>query len=106
MPKEDLRDNPPAIAAYLTEMFDKNHIPGILDAINFVMRSQNVKALAEHTGMRRDGLYKTFGGDPRLSKVLALFEGLNVQIIVKPLPVKQRPPRPALGRPLSSSKRR
>jgi probable addiction module antidote protein len=106
MPKESLRDNPPAIAAYLTEIFEKNDLSGILDAIKFVMQSQNVKALAETTGMRRDGLYKTFDGrkDPQLSRILKLFEGLDVQIVVKPLPAKQRPPRPAFGRPPSSSK--
>ena len=108
MSKKSLRDNPPAIADYLTEIFEKNDFRDILDAFKFVMQEQNVKALAEYTGMRRDGLYKTFDGrkDPRLSRILRLFEGLDVQIVVKPLPVKQRPPRPALGRPLSSSKRR
>jgi probable addiction module antidote protein len=108
MSKESLRDNPPAIANYLTEIFDKNELDSILDAMKFVMQSQNVKELAETTGMRRDGLYKTFDGrtDPQLSRILKLFEGLDIQIVVKPLPSKQRPPRPALGRPPTLSKRR
>jgi probable addiction module antidote protein len=108
MSKESLRHNPTAIATYLTDMFEKNDLFSILDTIKFVMQSQNVKALAETTGMRRDGLYKTFDGrkDPQLSRILKLFEGMDVQIVVKPLPAKQRPPRPALGRPLSASKRR
>ena len=104
------RDNPAAIAEYLTEAFEKNDFGGILAAMKFVMQAQNVKALAEAAGMRRDGLYKTFGAkkDPQLGRVLGLFEGLNVRIVVKPLPhpAKERPPRPKLGRPLSSSKRR
>ena len=106
------RDNPAAIAEYLTEAFEKNDFGDILAALKFVMQAQNVKALAEATGMRRDGLYKTFGAqkkDPQLSRMLGLFEGLNVRIVVKPLPVRARPPRPPrpkLGRPLSSSKRR
>jgi probable addiction module antidote protein len=105
------RDNPAAIAQYLTEAFEKNDLDGILNAIKFVMKAQNVKALSEAIGIRRDGLYKTFGGtgghrDPQLSRLLRLFEGLNVRIVVKPSPVRQRPPRPKLGRPLSSSKRR
>jgi probable addiction module antidote protein len=105
------RDNPAAIAEYLTEAFEKNDLDGILNAIKFVMKAQNVKALSEAIGIRRDGLYKTFGGtgglkDPQLSRLLRLFEGLNVRIVVKPLPVRQRPSRPKLGRPLSSSKRR
>jgi probable addiction module antidote protein len=105
------RGNPAAIAEYLTEAFDKNDLEGTLDAIKSVMKAQNVKALSEAIGIRRDGLYKTFAGtsgvrDPQLSRLLRLFEGLNVRIVVKALPVPQRSPRPKLGRPLSSSKRR
>jgi probable addiction module antidote protein len=105
------RDNPAAIAEYLTEAFEKNDLDGILDAIKSVMKAQNVKALSEAIGIRRDGLYKTFAGtdglrDPQLSRLLRLFEGLNVRIVVKPSPVRERLPRPKLGRPLSSSKRR
>ena len=98
-------NNPTAIAQYLTEVFKKNDLTGILNALNFVMHEQNVKALAETAGMRRDELYKTFNGrkDPQLSRVLGLFEGLDVRIVVKPLPPKTKPPRPKLGRPPKSS---
>src|ERR1035437_5018524 len=101
------RDNPAAIAEYLTEAFEKNDFGGILAAMKFVMQAQNVKALAEAAGMRRDGLYKTFGAkkDPQLSRMLGLFVGLNVRIVVKALPVREGPPRPKLGRPLSASKK-
>jgi probable addiction module antidote protein len=102
------RGNSVAIAEYLTEAFEKSDFAGILDAIKSVMQAQNVKELAEVTGMRRDGLYKTFSRkkDPQLSRVLSLFEGMDVRIVVKPLPAREKPPRPKLGRPLSSSKRR
>ena len=109
MTTDYLRDNPQAIAAYLTDVFDKNDIDEILEAITIVMRAQNVMAVAESTGMRRDGLYKTFSGkkkDPQFSRILKLFNGLDVQIVVKPLPPRERPTRPKLGRPRSSSKRR
>ena len=108
MQKDNLRDNPTAIADYLTEMFKKNDFGGILEALNVVMRAQNVLALAESTGMRRDGLYKSFNGtkDTQLSRLLLLFEGLGVRIEVRALPAQARPPRPKLGRPLSSSSRR
>jgi len=102
-----LRGNPIAIAAYLTEAFEKSDLDGIFDAISFVMQAQNVTELAEVTGMRRDGLYKTFGSnkkDPNFSRVLNLFEGMDVRIVVKPLPPREKPPRPKLGRPRSSSK--
>jgi probable addiction module antidote protein len=101
------RDNPAAIAAYLTDAFDKNDLSAVVLAINTMMRAQNVQALAQATGLRRDLLYKTFGGStggPRLSRVMELLAGLDVQLIVKPLTPKPKAPRPKLGRPLSSSK--
>ena len=103
-----LRGNPIEIARYLTEAFEKNDLCGILDAIRFVMQAQNVTELADITGMRREGLYRTFSRkkDPQLSRILRLFEGMDVRIAVKPLPARAKPPRPKLGRPRSSSKNR
>jgi DNA-binding phage protein len=75
MPKESLRDNPPAIASYLTEMFEKNDLVGILDGIKFVVQSQNVKALAENIGMRR----------PQLAAALKAAKRLKSPIIVAKL---------------------
>jgi probable addiction module antidote protein len=100
--------NPAAIAEYLTEVFEKNDLGSILGAIKFIMRAQNVAGLAKATGMRRDGLYKTFTGkkDPQLSRVLGLFQGLDVRIVVKPLRAMPKSPRPKLGRPTSSKKQR
>jgi probable addiction module antidote protein len=96
-----LRENPTAIAGYLTEAFDKNDLGAVVLAINSVMRAQNVVALAEATGLRRDLLYKTFGGkhNPQLGRVMELFAGLDVRLVVKPLKPKEKPPRPKLGRP-------
>ena len=88
MANENLCGNPQAISDYLTEMFDKNDVGSILEAITLVLRAQNVKALAESTGMRRDGLYKTFSGskkDPQFSRVLKLCRhgsGQHVQNLV------------------------
>lgn len=53
------RDNPKAIAAYLTEIFEKNDLSEVLKAMNRVMRAQNVQAMAREAGLRRDRLYKT-----------------------------------------------
>ena len=101
------RDNPTAIAQYLTEILEKNDLNILLDAINSVMRAQNVVRLSKATGIRRRGLYKMFGGDvdPRFGRVLSLFSGLGVRLVVKPLPAKQKPPRPKLGRPPASASR-
>jgi probable addiction module antidote protein len=85
------RDNPKNIAAYLSNASAKNDLAAILAAINRVMRAQNVKALARDAGMRREGLYRTFGGgiDPRLSRVMALFAALGVRITVETRPQKR-----------------
>jgi probable addiction module antidote protein len=108
MVEDNLRDDPTAIAHYLTEIFETNELESILEALRVVMRAQNVLALAESTGMRRDGLYKSFNGtkDTQISRLLLLFQGLGVRIEVRALLPQTRPPRPKLGRPPSSSSRR
>lgn len=99
------RDNPAAIAAYLSEAFEKNDIDVILKALYRVMRAQNVQALAREAGMRRDKLYVSFGGDtePYLYRVMALLNALGVGLTVKALPPRPIPPRPKLGRPRKRS---
>ena len=78
---ELLRDDPAAISAYLTEIFKENKIGPIRDGLSAVMQAQNVQMLARDAGLRRDTLYRTFGGrtDPQLSRVLKLFKALNVR---------------------------
>ena len=102
------RDNPAAIAEYLAEAFHTKDLGAVVLAINTVMRAQNVLQLAAATGLRRDLLYKTFGGDvnPQLGRVIELFAGMDVELTVKALPPSPKPRRPKLGRPLSSSRRR
>jgi probable addiction module antidote protein len=101
----DLRDNPLNIAAHLNEAFESDNFAMILRALHEVMRAQNVSALSRATGLRRDRLYKTFGGDiePDFSRVLKLLEGMDVQVTIKPREIKKaKPPLPKLGRPQTS----
>ena len=102
---KNYRDNPTAISQYLTETLEKNDLDILLQAINSVMRAQNVVRLSKVTGVRRRALYNMFGGnvDPRFGRVLSLFAGLGVRLVVKPLPAREKPPRPKLGRPPASS---
>ena len=96
------RDNPTAIAEHLTRALATDDLPTILAAIRDVLRAQNVSALSRYTGLRRDRLYKTFGGeiDPDFSRVLRVLKALDVQLTVKPRKViKPKPPLPKLGRP-------
>ena len=102
----EMRDNPLRTAAYLNEAFATDDLVAILSALRDALRAQNVMALSRATGLRRDRLYKTFGGeiDPDLSRVLKLLEGLDVQIMI--VPRKERKPKlplPKLGRPRKSA---
>src|SRR4051812_2400471 len=83
------RDNPYAIADYLSAKFEENDREAILQAINRVMRAQNVQAIAREAGLRRETLYRTFkGGNPLLSSTMALFEALGIRLTVEALPPK------------------
>jgi probable addiction module antidote protein len=74
--KVRFRDNPEAIARYLTKSLEKNQLQPVLTALAKILRAQNVQALARESGMRRDKLYGSFGGtvDPTLGRVLKLLE--------------------------------
>ncbi len=99
------RDNPTAIAEYLTEILMKNNLPVLVQAIGNVMRAQNVKALSEETGLRRENLYRMFAGhrDPSLGNTMKILASFGVQLTVEPLTsIKVKPPRPKLGRPRST----
>jgi probable addiction module antidote protein len=99
--KNRFRDNPEAIASYLSESLSKNELGPVLQALNQLLVGQNVMAVAREAGMRRDKLYRTFGGkvDPTLGRVLALLGALNVALVAVPRPPRPAPTRPKLGRP-------
>ena len=109
MPNEEgenpskIRDNPAALAGFLSAAFADNSLQDVMFALKVVMKAQNVKALAEYTGMRREGLYRTFNGkrDPQLSRMLKLFDALDVRVVIEPRDPKVKPPRPKPGRPRS-----
>lgn len=83
---ELFRDNPAAIATYLTEKLSENDFDAARTSLSLVMQAQNVQMLARDAGLRRDSLYKTFGGriDPQLSRILKLYDALNVRAGVVP----------------------
>src|SRR5690349_1552643 len=102
-----LRNDPESIADFLNKSLNKKEIEPVLKALRDILVAQNVMALARETGMRRDKLYGTFGGevDPTLSRVLKLLWGLNIRIIAEPCPSKPEPVRPKLGRPKKDASR-
>lgn len=93
------RDNPHAIASYLTEQFQTNDIEQVRTALSLTTQAQNVQILARDAGIRRDTLYRTFGGkvDPQLSRILRLFSALNVHFQVMLSGEPEIPPQPDLS---------
>ena len=99
--KERFRDRPDVMASYLTDAFAENDLKRATLALGHVLRAQNVQALAREAGLRREKLYKSFGGkvDPQLGRLLKLFAAMNLRIAVVPMPERPLPARPKLGRP-------
>ena len=81
----DFRDNPEAIAGFLTKAFATNDLEQIVAALSAVIRAQNVLTIAETAGLRGEGLYRTFSdnGDPRIGRLIKLFEALDVNSLSK-----------------------
>jgi probable addiction module antidote protein len=95
------RDNPDAISVYLTEKLEKNNFDATRTALGLIVQAQNVQILARDAGLRRDTLYKTFGGkvDPHLSRVLKVFGALNLHFQVVPSAKCDFPPQQHLSPP-------
>ena len=95
---EEYRD-PALISEYLNEALASDDLAGFVGAIDTVMRAQNVMALSEETGLRRENLYRMFGAhrDPKLGNTMKMLASFGVQFAVKPrTSVKVKPPRPKL----------
>jgi probable addiction module antidote protein len=86
-----LRNNPVAIADFLTRDFETNDLQSIVEALGTVIRAHNVLALAEAAGLRRESLYRTFTGsnDPQIGRILKLLAAMDVQL-VKGTPAKTK----------------
>jgi probable addiction module antidote protein len=100
------RDNPELIAKHLNEALATDNAAVFASAVGTVMRDQNVLALSEETGLRRENLYRMFTGarDPTLGNTMKMLAGFGVQFTVKPrASIKPKPARPKLGRPRSKS---
>lgn len=79
------RQNPKAMASFLSKAFERNDLDECLMALNRVMRAQNVRVMAQEKQLSRERLYKTFDGkrEPLLGSVLALFSALGIVLTVK-----------------------
>jgi probable addiction module antidote protein len=98
-------DNPEKIAEYLNEAIASDDFAVFTHAIDMMIRAQNVLALSEETGLRRENLYRMFKGtrDPRLGRTLKILDSFGLQVAFKPREAKkEKAPRPKLGRPRSN----
>jgi|1185.fasta_scaffold379999_1 probable addiction module antidote protein len=96
------RDNPAAIAEFLNSALGKDDLAELVKAIGAMMRAQNVLALSEETGLRRESLYRMFAGhrDPTLGNTMKVLASFGVEFAIQPRSwTKPKPPRPKLGRP-------
>jgi probable addiction module antidote protein len=98
------RDNPELISEVLNGALATDNLAVFTFAVGTVMRDQNVLALAEATGLRRENLYRMFTGsrDPTLGNTMKMLAALGVRIVIEPrTSINPKPPRPKLGRPKS-----
>jgi probable addiction module antidote protein len=80
------RDNPSAIAKYLSVALSTGDPDHIVKAIGDMIRAQGVSRFSQKTGLERPGLYRSFSGKrkPPFETVLNVLIGLNMQLTVKP----------------------
>jgi probable addiction module antidote protein len=100
------RNNPKLISKYLNDALASDDVAVFALAVGTMMRHQNVVALSEETGLRRENLYRMFAGDrdPTVGNLMKMLASFGVQLVVKRrASMKEKPPRPKLGRPRSKS---
>ena len=87
-----LRNNPVAIADFLTRAFETNDLQLIVEALGTVIRAHNVLAVAEAAGLRRESLYRTFAGsnDPQIGRILKLLAAMGCSTRCKGAPAKTK----------------
>ena len=83
---EKYRDNPKRIAEYLNVALATDDTAVIVKAIGDMLRTQGVARISEKSGLRREGLYRSFEGHrvPGFDTVLRVLLALDVRIVTKP----------------------
>ncbi len=83
----DYLKTPAAIAAYLTEAFESNDPVYILSALDTVARAKGMTSVAKETGLTRESLYKSFGGQskPEFDTVRKVMTSFGVKLVVEPI---------------------
>jgi probable addiction module antidote protein len=84
----DYLKSPQAIADYLSEAFETGDEKLIAAALGNVARAEGFAAVAEQTGLTRQGLYKSLSadGNPEFSTILKVMDALDLQLVAQPKP--------------------
>ena len=82
----DYLDSPEMIAAYLTEAFESDDPAAIAMAIGAVARARGMSAVAEQTGLSRENLYRSLGGEakPEFATILKVLHALGIALVAQP----------------------
>lgn len=77
-------DNEELIAEYLTVALESDDPDVFLAAVGNVAKARGMTAIAEHTGLGRESLYKAMapGAKPRYDTVLKVLQSLGVRLSV------------------------
>ena len=85
------RKHPREISAYLNEIFDEYAHDGdsaaLLASLRIIAKVKGISALAEKTGMTRQGIQKALSskGNPRLDNINSIMHALGYSLIPKKL---------------------
>ena len=81
------RGNPKEIAKYLNAALSTGDAVTITIAIGDMVRAQGVSRVSRRTGLRREGLYKSFRGhvSPLFGSVIDVLLALDLQLVAKPV---------------------
>jgi probable addiction module antidote protein len=92
------RDHPDEIDDFLTEIFEdyaQDSDTGVLlSLLRVIARVRGVSAIAEMTGMTRQGLQKALSedGNPRLENVNSIMKAMGYSLMPQKLPQQQPTP--------------
>jgi probable addiction module antidote protein len=81
------RDDPRAVARYLNDALSTGDSVVITKAIGKMIRAQGTTKISERAGLRRESLYRTFGGErnPKLGWVITVLQALQIHLVAKPI---------------------
>jgi probable addiction module antidote protein len=94
----DYLNSPQVIADYLSEAFETGDESFIAEALGTVARAKGMSAIADETGLSREGLYRSLSseGRPELATAMKVLDAFDVRLVVRPKDGKATPHPPLL----------